>query len=181
LWIDEEMIVDNDGGHGMRLKKDSVVLDAGVYPAKVWYFQSYATQFGIEFDYKYLGPPSVCPADKEELVKIDWHSSYLFDSGSFELKSDAATDLKSLCSSISSATPKKVSVIGHTDNVGSSQANQILSLKRAQTISKALKNCLSHLDVEFHSTGKGDTEPLVDNKSAINRTKNRRVEIIIEQ
>jgi outer membrane protein OmpA-like peptidoglycan-associated protein len=69
-------------------------------------------------------------------------------------------------------------IIGHTDDVGSKDANLNISLKRAQMVADYLlskgieKNRLT-------VTGKMDSEPLFPNNTPANRAKNRRVEFII--
>jgi hypothetical protein len=39
LWIDESLVVDNDGGHGMRFRSGQVALREGLHKARVDYFQ----------------------------------------------------------------------------------------------------------------------------------------------
>jgi len=72
----------------------------------------------------------------------------------------------------------KVEVIGHTDDVGTDEANQIVSERRAKVvvdylISKGIK------PYRLKLTFKGKTEPLAPNDNEENRAKNRRVEFKI--
>lgn len=70
----------------------------------------------------------------------------------------------------------KVSVEGHTDNVGNAKANQELSQARA----KAVVEALAAKGVEaarLQSQGWGDQKPVADNASEAGRAKNRRVEL----
>lgn len=72
-----------------------------------------------------------------------------------------------------------VVIEGHTDNTGAASYNQTLSEKRAQAVASVLVNIF---DVEQHrvdAIGYGQSKPLVDNNSAENRMKNRRVDAII--
>ena len=70
-----------------------------------------------------------------------------------------------------------VKIVGHTDNLGSSEYNKDLSIKRAKTIFEEMikrgvnKNRLSY-------EGSGEEKPLENNNGDINREKNRRVELI---
>ena len=41
LWIEGKKIVDNDGSHKMKLKRDSIVLKQGIYDSQLWYYQGY--------------------------------------------------------------------------------------------------------------------------------------------
>ena len=71
----------------------------------------------------------------------------------------------------------KVSIEGHTDNVGSGPANQTLSENRA----KAVMNAISSKGINktlLSSKGWGQTKPVADNKTDEGKAKNRRVEIV---
>ena len=66
--------------------------------------------------------------------------------------------------------------VGHTDAVGSDAYNQKLSVKR----SEAVKAYLTSKGVEknrVYTEGKGEKQPVADNKTGEGRAKNRRVEI----
>ena len=71
----------------------------------------------------------------------------------------------------------KLSVEGHTDNVGAAAANQTLSEKRTQ----AVVSWLTGHDVaavRLKSKGWGQTKPVADNDTEEGRGKNRRVELV---
>ena len=71
-------------------------------------------------------------------------------------------------------------VVGHTDNVGKERVNLKVSLARAQSV----KDYLVAQGVAEHRVvvvGMGAAEPLVPNDTAVNRAKNRRVELIVSQ
>ena len=66
--------------------------------------------------------------------------------------------------------------VGHTDSVGSDAYNQTLSMKR----SEAVKAYLVSKGIEknrVYTEGKGEKQPVADNKTKEGRAKNRRVEI----
>lgn len=71
----------------------------------------------------------------------------------------------------------KVIVEGHTDSVGSSESNLILSRKRAQALRRALIQQLGLPEAAVKAIGYGEEVPLADNSTASNRQKNRRVEL----
>jgi outer membrane protein OmpA-like peptidoglycan-associated protein len=74
---------------------------------------------------------------------------------------------------------KKIMVEGHTDSIGTEENNRKLSQGRAD----AVREFLVSRGVEasrISAVGKGESEPVADNKSPEGRANNRRVEIIIK-
>ena len=66
--------------------------------------------------------------------------------------------------------------VGHTDAVGGDAYNQKLSIRR----SEAVKAYLVSKGIEknrVYTEGKGEKQPVADNKTSEGRAKNRRVEI----
>jgi OOP family OmpA-OmpF porin len=66
--------------------------------------------------------------------------------------------------------------VGHTDSVGTDGYNQKLSVAR----SEAVKSYLVSKGIEknrVYTEGKGEKQPVADNKTSEGRSKNRRVEI----
>lgn len=78
--------------------------------------------------------------------------------------------------------PGRVLVVGHTDNIPMRSlrfnSNWDLSRKRAVSVAELLTS-ITDASGRFHAEGRADTEPLVPNDSAANRSRNRRVEIIV--
>ena len=73
----------------------------------------------------------------------------------------------------------KSSVVGHTDNVGNADKNNVLSRSRADFI----KNYMSKIGFptdKITAEGKGPSVPMASNETAEGRSKNRRVEVGIE-
>lgn len=69
-------------------------------------------------------------------------------------------------------------ITGHTDNIGTDRANQILSEGRAQAVRKAIID--RGIDgSRIAAEGKGESEPIADNATEEGRSRNRRVEITI--
>ncbi|MCH9682416.1 MAG: OmpA family protein, partial [Deltaproteobacteria bacterium] len=68
----------------------------------------------------------------------------------------------------------RVSIVGHTDNVGDPDTNMELSRKRAAAVKQYLVDG-GVADSRIETDGKGDTEPKVPNDSEANRAQNRRI------
>jgi chemotaxis protein MotB len=112
------------------------------------------------------------------LIRIDEHAS--FPSASANLKPAFLPVLKNISAALSQVDGQFV-VSGHTDNVplsaGAYRSNWELSAARATSVVHAL---LAHPVLQpeqFRIEGYADTRPLTDNRSAVDRAKNRRVEI----
>lgn len=67
---------------------------------------------------------------------------------------------------------------GHTDNVGSDEANMRLSKDRAESIKSYLVSKGANAS-RIEATGYGETQPIATNKTAAGRQKNRRVEFTL--
>ena len=73
----------------------------------------------------------------------------------------------------------RVRVEGHTDNVGSTARNQVLSLERAEAV-RSFLNTRGVDSSRVAVLGLGDTMPVTDNNTEEGRSSNRRVEVVIE-
>jgi outer membrane protein OmpA-like peptidoglycan-associated protein len=94
-----------------------------------------------------------------------------------EITSEALS--KYLSSLVTSAKDSKVRLIGHTDNIGSEEANKALSLKRTYTV----RNQLIKLGMPTSNIlceGRGSSSPKVNNSTPENRALNRRVEVKVQ-
>jgi outer membrane protein OmpA-like peptidoglycan-associated protein len=74
----------------------------------------------------------------------------------------------------------KAEIIGHTDSDGDAVANRKLSQGRAEAVRQYLiQNGVQGWRVK--ATGKGESEPITENKTAEGRAMNRRVEVKLSQ
>ena len=74
----------------------------------------------------------------------------------------------------------KLSITGHTDNIGSSKYNQTLGYRRAQTIQKYLESTGINID-KLIVESKGENQPVADQSAEEDRVKNRRAVISIKK
>ena len=92
------------------------------------------------------------------------------------LKPEGKAKLDDLVSKMSGINLEVIIAVGHTDSVGTDAYNQKLSVRRAE----AVKSYLVSKGIEknrVYTEGKGEKQPVADNKTAEGRAKNRRVEI----
>jgi len=73
-----------------------------------------------------------------------------------------------------------VQLVGHTDNTGSAEANQKLSLDRADAVKQMLVNGEVAGD-RISTAGYGQDRPIGSNDTEEGRAKNRRIELVVTQ
>jgi OOP family OmpA-OmpF porin len=119
-------------------------------------------------------PPAPPAAPVSE--KVTYAADAFFDFNKSTLKSEAKAKLDDLVAKTKGVNLEVIIAVGHTDSVGSDAYNQKLSVKR----SDAVKTYLVGAGVEknrVYTEGKGEKQPVADNKTGEGRAKNRRVEI----
>ena len=123
-------------------------------------------------------PPAPAPAapPKPTSEKVTFAADTFFDFDKAVLKPEGKAKLDDLTTKIRGITLEVIIAVGHTDSVGSDAYNQKLSLRRAE----AVKAYMVSKGIEanrVYTEGKGEKQPVADNKTAEGRAKNRRVEI----
>ena len=111
-------------------------------------------------------------------IKVTFDSGILFDFNKSTLKADAKRNLDKFAVEMADLPETDITILGHTDNVGTAEANQKVSDARAQTVSKYLQNkgiAASRIVAEGHSYN----DPVASNDTEAGRAQNRRVEIYI--
>ncbi len=102
-----------------------------------------------------------------------------FKANSNELTDESKLKLPYILEMIQKRVPCDVSIIGHTDTKGSSEANEKLALKRAKHVKGwILSSNIDWDNLEVKSYGESD--PLIKTKDNVSEPKNRRVEIFIK-
>ena len=101
-----------------------------------------------------------------------------FDTGKAELKSESKPQLDEMAKALKDGKSLSVLIVGHTDNVGSIDANLSLSLKRAQSVAAALINTYGIAEKQLMPRGVANFAPVASNASEAGRARNRRVEMV---
>ncbi len=121
-------------------------------------------------------PPAAPAAPAVMANKVTYAADAFFDFDKSVLKPAGRAKLDDLVSKVKGVNLEVIIAVGHTDSVGSDAYNQKLSVRRAE----AVKAYLVSKGIErnrVYTEGKGEKQPVADNKTAEGRAKNRRVEI----
>jgi outer membrane protein OmpA-like peptidoglycan-associated protein len=102
----------------------------------------------------------------------------LFDTGKFDLRSEAREKLAKLSGIVLAHPGLKLAIEGYTDSTGSDELNRKLSQDRADAVRSYLTEQGLPQD-SVTAQGFGKSEPVADNNTAAGRQKNRRVEIVV--
>ncbi len=113
-----------------------------------------------------------------EGIKITMPSGILFDVDSDELRTRAKEELQEMSGVLKEYEKTNIVVIGHTDSTASEAYNQRLSEERAKSVANYLKE-LGVRGRRLTTVGKGESDPVADNATAVGRQQNRRVEVAI--
>jgi OOP family OmpA-OmpF porin len=120
--------------------------------------------------------PAPAPAPVPTSEKVSYSADAFFDFDKAVLKPAGMAALDDLTGKLKDMNLEVIIAVGHTDSIGTDAYNQKLSVRRAE----AVKAYLQSKGVEanrIYTEGKGEKQPVADNKNADGRAKNRRVEI----
>jgi OOP family OmpA-OmpF porin len=121
--------------------------------------------------------PAPAPAPTPPAAtKVTYAADAFFDFDKSVLKPEGRAKLDDLVGKVKDINLEVIIAVGHTDSVGTDAYNQRLSVRRAE----AVKAYLVSKGIEknrVYTEGKGEKQPVADNKTAEGRAKNRRVEI----
>ncbi len=102
-----------------------------------------------------------------------------FETGSSDLGSGDFSSLSALADYLKINPTHTVAVVGHTDAVGSLDANIALSKKRANSVMQRLVSELGVDKTQIRAEGNGFLSPRSSNQTDGGRAQNRRVEVIV--
>ncbi|HVE51936.1 MAG TPA: OmpA family protein [Ramlibacter sp.] len=111
-------------------------------------------------------------------LKLEVPSDVSFAVGRADINPRMRPILDQFASGLAQQQGTEVRIIGHTDNTGSDELNNRLSLDRAQSVRDYLLSRGVRPDT-VQIAGRGEREPVADNSSEAGRSKNRRVEIFL--
>ena len=119
-------------------------------------------------------PPAAVPAPPVERQTLHIN----FDTNKATIRPADVPELQKAVEFAKRYPGRKISIEGHTDNVGNAKYNQGLSERRAAAVKEyLLKNGVSGGE-RITTVGYGQTKPIADNATANGRFQNRRVELV---
>jgi outer membrane protein OmpA-like peptidoglycan-associated protein len=116
--------------------------------------------------------------EKEKEVLRQAYEGLQFETGKAVIKKESFSHLNLLATMLLEKPDYKLSIRGHTDNVGNAESNLTLSINRAENVKSYLMQKGIMVD-RIVADGFGMEQPIADNKTAEGRAKNRRVEFIV--
>jgi len=174
LWIRDSLVIDNDGPHKMFAKRDTMLMEPGRFPVKVWYYNAFESQFGLIMRGRALPDTVLCGSWRKMDLDVN---AVLFDFNAYVITAAGMKALDKLCSQLEQMKFRTIHVIGYTDQKGSDAYNEELSLKRAQSIAAYLKSKMRKPGIIYKVEGRGESNA---RKLEAGDNLNRRVEIFIE-
>ena len=171
MWINEEKVFDVPKAVPVGYVMNQLKFDVG--------FTNYSEeQYGV-----FLSNIKVAtgkPDPRHKLVDEGKFSTtgILFDVNSDNIKPESYAVAKDIADVLQKFPETKIKIIGHTDSDGSDAANLELSRKRSAAVKEMLASEFSIDAVRIETDGKGETQPVGDNKTKEGKAANRRVEFI---
>ena len=121
--------------------------------------------------------PAPAPAPAAAVSStVTYAADAFFDFDKSVIKPEGKAKLDDLVGKVKAINLEVIIAVGHTDSVGSDGYNQKLSMRRSQAVKAYLVS--KGIDkTRIYTEGKGEKQPVADNKTKDGRAKNRRVEI----
>jgi OmpA-OmpF porin, OOP family len=116
------------------------------------------------------------PKPKPMAEKVTFAADVLFDFDKAVIKPEGKSKLDDIASKANGVNLEVVIAIGHADSIGSDAYNERLSVRRAESVKAYLVSKGIQAN-RVYTEGKGEKQPVADNKTRDGRAKNRRVEI----
>jgi len=101
-----------------------------------------------------------------------------FDFGSWTLTAEQLTTLQQAIATARAGGQSRITIVGHTDTVGSASFNQALSVKRANVVAEALVDLGARREA-IQTSGVGETDLAVPTADGVREPKNRRAVITL--
>jgi outer membrane protein OmpA-like peptidoglycan-associated protein len=126
--------------------------------------------------------PTDKPTIEQQLAKnrkaITWGINFDFNSDTIRPVSEPV--LKEIAQAMADRPDWKLTITGHTDNIGGHKYNMDLSQRRSAAVKKALVERYHEDPSRLSTGGDGDSDPIDTNDTLEGRARNRRVELTLD-
>lgn len=120
--------------------------------------------------------PEPTPVPVPTAEKVTFAADALFDFDKSVLKSEGKAKIDDLASKLQEVNLEVIIAVGHTDSIGSDAYNEKLSIRRSEAVKAYIVS--KGIDASrVYTEGKGEKQPVADNKTSAGRAQNRRVDI----
>lgn len=171
MWINEEKLFDAPKATPPGYAMNQLKFDVG--------FTNYAEeQYGVFISNIKVATGK--PDARHKLVEEGKFSTtgILFDVNSDKIKPTSYGVVKEIADVLQQNSGIKIKIIGHTDSDGSDASNLELSTKRSAAVKDMLVKEFGIDASRLETDGKGETQPVTDNKTKEGKAANRRVEFV---
>jgi outer membrane protein OmpA-like peptidoglycan-associated protein len=154
------------------------LIGAGVGAAGGYIWSKHMEQKKAAMERATMGSGVSVVQTPDNQLKLNVPGDLSFDTGRADIKPNMRPILDQFANGLSGQPGTEVRIFGHTDNTGSDDLNNRLSLQRAE----ATRQYLAARGVDpsrITVAGHGEREPVADNGSDAGRARNRRVEIFL--
>jgi outer membrane protein OmpA-like peptidoglycan-associated protein len=114
-----------------------------------------------------------------DVVRVTMTNQTAFATNSTEIRPGFHSTMDKLADVIVRYNKTSLTIVGHTDDVGTHPYNQKLSENRALSVARYLESRQVN-SMRLAVSGKGETQPIASNATESGREANRRVEIYVE-
>ncbi|RYF13894.1 MAG: OmpA family protein [Comamonadaceae bacterium] len=165
---------------GAAIGRDAkgALIGAGVGAAGGYIWSQHMAQKKAAMERATMGSGVGVVQTPDNQLRLDVPSDISFATGRADINPRLRPILDQFASGLNQQQNTEVRIVGHTDNTGSDDLNNRLSLDRAQSV----KDYLASRGVrssDIQVAGRGEREPVADNSTEAGRAKNRRVEIFL--
>jgi OmpA-OmpF porin, OOP family len=171
MWINETKVFDVPKGIDTSYKMNQLFFKVGATNYKEEQYGIYVCNIKMA---------TGLPDTRHKLIEEGKFSTtgILFDVNSATIKPESYGVTKEIGTVLKENPSIKIKIIGHTSSDGDDKANMELSKKRAAAVKEALIKEYGIDAAMMETDGKGETQPVADNKTKEGKVQNRRVEFI---
>jgi outer membrane protein OmpA-like peptidoglycan-associated protein len=166
-------------GKPVETRVAASIVDDGRFPLVLDYAMPDVGSAGFSVRYTKISFPTGGKLEQQlaSEERIDVYGIY-FDVNSDRLRTESDPVLRELADALQRNPQWQVTIQGHTDSIGSADANMDLSRRRSEAVRGALVERYGVAASRLSASGYGATVPKDTNETPEGRARNRRVELV---